>query len=163
MTACVAGHHNELYRSNGSAGHRGTEQAAQYGDPSQLRYEAYAIARQGVSFHRKTGFSSAYIGSANLSTLPYQKVSNERQRSATMNYHTSGAKSLVRSETYWQDDEFRPIATAHRSDCDERSIRAGSGVQANSTVILDLQPYRFERKFSTLHGQAESKQTRHSS
>jgi hypothetical protein len=51
----AAYHHYELHGSDGSAGHRRTEQAAEYRDSSQLRYQAYATARQGISVSSQYG------------------------------------------------------------------------------------------------------------
>ncbi len=103
--------HDQLYGCHRSQSGRGlmqlpkTEIRVSY-DTKRTRLHAKAYL-----FHRKTGFGSAYVGSANLSHAALSEGWNGPLRSVSMSCLTCGARSTGTFETYWQDEEFEKFDT----------------------------------------------------
>ena len=98
-------------------------------------------------FHRKTGFGSAYIGSANLSNAALSEGLEWTTKVSHYELPYLWSKVAGTFETYWQDDEFQP----YRDGSPERLRRAISHERAaasepDSTVMFDLRPYPFQEE-----------------
>ena len=99
-------------------------------------------------FERNTGFSTAYIGSSNLSN---PALSNGLEWNLKVSEYTS--KDVIVSfkktfETYWNDDEFKTFDPADKDNKRElkRSLDRKKKEDAGSYVFFDLRPYSHQRE-----------------
>lgn len=101
-------------------------------------------------FHRKTGFGSAYVGSANLSgaalTGGLEWTVKLTQRSQESLFARAGAHF----ETLWADNEFQrydPDNVEHRQALDAALGRESFGGESASIVrFFDLQPKTYQQE-----------------
>ncbi len=98
-------------------------------------------------FHRDTGFSSAYIGSANLSNAALSEGLEWTTKISHYELPYLWGKVAGTFETYWQDDEFSPY---QRDDSDRlrKAINRErvSTAEPESLVTFDLRPYPFQEE-----------------
>ncbi len=95
-------------------------------------------------FRRDTGFSTAYIGSSNLSASALLDGLEWNVRlSAVENPHVLD-RFAAAFESYWQDPEFEKYSHAERPRF-ERAVRRQTSDPAEQLVGLDLEPYPFQR------------------
>jgi len=96
-------------------------------------------------FRRDTAFSTAYIGSSNLSASALLDGLEWNVRlSAVENSHVLD-RFAAAFESYWQDPEFETYSHAERPRF-ERAIRRQTTDPADQLVGLDLEPYQFQRE-----------------
>jgi superfamily II DNA or RNA helicase/HKD family nuclease len=98
-------------------------------------------------FHRKTGFGSAYVGSANLSDAALSEGLEWTTKISHYELPYLWAKIVGTFETYWQDDEFQSF-NGDAPDRLRQAIaheRAGS-CEAGASVAFDLHPYPFQEE-----------------
>jgi superfamily II DNA or RNA helicase len=96
-------------------------------------------------FRRDTGFSTAYIGSSNLSASALLDGLEWNVRlSAVENPHVLD-RFAAAFESYWQDPEFETYSHVERPRF-ERAVRRQTSDPAEQLVGLDLEPYPFQRE-----------------
>ncbi len=98
-------------------------------------------------FHRKTGFGSAYVGSANLSQAALSEGLEWTTKISQYELPYLWSKVTGTFETYWQDDEFEKFDehTSHRLRSAVQAERSpGSGLIAN--INFDLRPFPFQEE-----------------
>lgn len=98
-------------------------------------------------FHRATGFSSAYIGSSNLS---HAALTDGLEWNVKISEYESPhlwQRVTATFETYWEDAEFAPYQAVDRARLQAalEQERAGPGNQ-EATVLFDLRPYAFQQE-----------------
>ena len=98
-------------------------------------------------FHRKTGFGSAYVGSANLSNPALSDGLEWTTKLSQYELPYLWEKVTGTFETYWQDDEFQAfdqeaIPRLRRAIQTERSVASEPGV----TLNFDLRPFPFQEE-----------------
>lgn len=98
-------------------------------------------------FHRKTGFGSAYVGSANLSNAALSDGLEWTTKISQYELPYLWEKVTGTFETYWQDDEFQAfdeqsIPRLRQAIHSERNIPLNSG----SAVNFDLRPFPFQEE-----------------
>lgn len=118
-----------------------TEVKVSYDDKrTRLHAKAYA-------FKRETGFSTAYIGSSNLSNpalsqgLEWNLKVSEYTSPDVMN------KFGLTFETYWNDSEFKtfdPNNEDHKNELRE-SLKSKGQIES-ADVFFDLKPYAFQKE-----------------
>jgi len=97
-------------------------------------------------FKRNTGFSTAYIGSSNLSN---PALSNGLEWNLKVSEYSS--KDVVDSfkktfETYWNDEEFRTFSPTDEENRKELKESLNLKAKAdNSYVFFDLSPYSHQK------------------
>ena len=97
-------------------------------------------------FHRETGFSTAYVGSSNLSNiaissgLEWNVKITEKDLPETMN------KVNATFESYWNSDDFESYSHDQKSKL-ESAIRSEkqSGRERNGRFIADIHPYAYQQ------------------
>ncbi len=97
-------------------------------------------------FHRKTGFSVAYVGSANISKAALSdglewvvKISEHEQPHLWQ-------KTAATFETHWHDPQFEPYFESD-SDRLRRALRAERTKEDDQVgVFFDLQPYPYQHQ-----------------
>ncbi len=98
-------------------------------------------------FKRKTGFSTAYIGSSNLSN---PALSNGLEWNVKISEYTS--KDVIHSfkktfESYWNDEEF--ITFEPENEENKKELKESlnlKGKDEGSYVFFDLKPYSHQRE-----------------
>lgn len=98
-------------------------------------------------FHRETGFSSAYVGSANLSNAALSEGLEWTTKISHYELPYLWGKIAATFESYWADDEFQVFAgdaSARFQEAirRERDHSTGTGVSAT----FDLRPYPFQEE-----------------
>lgn len=98
-------------------------------------------------FHRNTGFSSAYVGSANLSNAALSEGLEWTTKISQYELPYLWEKLTGTFETYWQDDEFQAfneqaIPRLREAIRVERYVPLSSGASFN----FDLRPFPFQEE-----------------
>ncbi len=98
-------------------------------------------------FHRDTGFSSAYVGSANLSKAALSEGLEWTTKISHFELPYLWDKIAGTFETYWEDDDFQPYI----GDAPERlreAIRRERASLGDSEVAIafDIHPYPFQEE-----------------
>ena len=98
-------------------------------------------------FERNTGFSTAYIGSSNLSN---PALSNGLEWNLKVSEYTS--KDVIDSfkktfETYWNDEEFTTFEPSDEEN--KKELKKSLSIKAkdeNSYIFFDLKPYSHQKE-----------------
>ncbi|TWT80453.1 type I restriction enzyme EcoKI subunit R [Planctomycetes bacterium CA13] len=98
-------------------------------------------------FHRKTGFSSAYVGSANLSNAALSEGLEWTTKISQYELPYLWDKVTGTFETYWQDDEFQAfdiesLPRLRQAISTERKAGTDTGLAIN----FDLRPFPFQEE-----------------
>src|SRR5690606_13072958 len=100
-------------------------------------------------FHRRSGFGSAYVGSANLSGaalmggLEWTMKFTERGQSALFD------RAKAHFDTLWLDDEFTPFKPddpESRTALSEALLREGGYGSVGVTTFFDIHPKPYQRE-----------------
>jgi superfamily II DNA or RNA helicase len=107
---------------------------------TRLHAKAYLI-------HRRTGFGSAYVGSANLSHAALSEGLEWTTKLSQYELPYLWAKLNATFETYWRDDEFERYSEATRHKLreaigHERRTSGSEGV----AITFDLRPWPFQEE-----------------
>ncbi len=98
-------------------------------------------------FERNTGFSTAYIGSSNISN---PALSKGLEWSLKVSEYTSkdAVDSIIKTfETYWNDDEFRTFIPDNVEDNKElKDALAKKDKEDSQYVFFDLKPYSHQKE-----------------
>jgi superfamily II DNA or RNA helicase len=95
-------------------------------------------------FERRTGFSAAYIGSANLSRPALTEGLEWTVKVTEYADRPIWEKVLATFETYWQDAEFEPFEEDRlRLALDKES---GHGAAGPALPVFELRPYQFQEE-----------------
>ena len=104
---------------------------------------------KAYSFHRETGFSTAYVGSANLSQAAFTDGLEWTVKISQYEQPYQWQKIIGTFDTYWNDSEFETF----RADDEVRLKQALSSERNsytdNETFVLpnfDLKPYDFQKE-----------------
>ncbi len=100
---------------------------------------------KAYTFHRATGFGSAYVGSANLSQAAMTDGLEWTVKISQYETPHLWQKITATFDTYWNDAEFVPYGEEDRSRLqaalqEERTSSAGDA----SPYVFDLRPYGFQ-------------------
>ncbi|MEX2672878.1 MAG: DUF3427 domain-containing protein [Phycisphaeraceae bacterium] len=108
---------------------------------TRLHAKAYMV-------HRETGFGSAYVGSANLSHAALSEGLEWTSKVSQYELPHLWQKITATFETYWNDDEFEPLADAGRPKLRQaiQRERMSGDREAGSAVHFDLHPYPYQEE-----------------
>lgn len=96
-------------------------------------------------FHRDTGYSTAYIGSSNMSSAALQDGLEWNVRISRAENPRILTKFQGAFEAYWQDGEFENYTPGQDKEKFLKASRAeASGETASLPFTLDVQPYPFQ-------------------
>lgn len=98
-------------------------------------------------FHRRTGFGSAYVGSANLSNAALSEGLEWTTKLSQYELPYLWEKIAGTFESYWQDDEFQPfdenaIPRLRQAIQQERK----TGIASGNSFSFDLRPFPFQEE-----------------
>jgi len=118
---------------------RNTEIRVSY-DTKRTRLHAKAYL-----FHRRSGFGSAYVGSANLSNAALSEGLEWTTKISHYELPYLWSKVAGTFDTYWADDEFQ-IFTGDSPDRLREAIRHERHVasEPDGAVVFDLRPFPFQ-------------------
>lgn len=99
-------------------------------------------------FHRATGFSTAYIGSSNLSAAAQLDGLEWNVRVSSIDAARIVRKFAATFDTYWEDTEFVPYGAAEeeRRQFDRALKCEQSAESSESLALLDIRPYPFQQE-----------------
>ena len=113
-------------------------------------------------FHRNTGFSSAYVGSANLSNAALSEGLEWTTKISQYELPYLWDKVTGTFETYWQDDEFQAF-DEHAVDRLRQAIQRERHVASDSrsTINFDLRPFPFQEEILDIIAAERQVQDKH--
>jgi HKD family nuclease len=98
-------------------------------------------------FHRETGFGSAYVGSANLSSAALSEGLEWTTKLSQYELPYLWQKLVGTFETYWQDEEFEEFNAESTPRLVAAIGRERSGAEVNAGLVnLDVRPYPFQEE-----------------
>ncbi len=107
-------------------------------DRTRLHAKAY-------HFHRRTGFSTAYIGSANMSQAAMTSGLEWNLKVTAQDLPHIVEKFVAEFETYWNSREFMPFNAAEPEALREAIRHARTGA-AIAPVFFDIRPHAFQER-----------------
>lgn len=114
-------------------------------------------------FKRSTGFSTAYIGSANLSQAAVTSGLEWNLKITAQDMDHILRKFVVEFETYWNSQEFVPFDSDNPEPLRVAIDRARNDAQPHPTVFFDLRPHPFQERIlealdreRNLHGRSRN-------
>ena len=113
-------------------------------------------------FHRNTGFSSAYVGSANLSNAALSEGLEWTTKISQYELPYLWDKVTGTFETYWQDDEFQRYdeqSEFRLRDAIQRERQASSS--SAPAIHFDLRPFPFQEEILDLIAAEREVQNKH--
>ena len=98
-------------------------------------------------FHRKTGFTTAYVGSSNLSYAALTEGLEWNIKATTKDLPDTIAKIVATFESYWLNETFEPYDDRSEERL-YRSLRHEKGEQPSGETrfLLDVRPYNFQKE-----------------
>ncbi len=107
--------------------------------------EKTRLHAKAYHFHRKTGYSTAYIGSANMSQAAMTRGLEWNLKITTQDLPHILEKFEAEFETYWNSREFVPFNAAEPQALREaiRHARTGSSL---APVFFDIRPHPFQER-----------------
>lgn len=113
-------------------------------------------------FHRNTGFSSAYVGSANLSNAALSEGLEWTTKISQYELPYLWDKVTGTFETYWQDDEFqvfdeKAVPRLRQAIQRERQVATDTGTAIN----FDLRPFPFQEEILDIIAAEREVQNKH--
>lgn len=97
-------------------------------------------------FHRETGFSTAYVGSSNLSNAALSSGLEWNVKLTAKDLPETFRKIEATFEGYWNDYEFTPYEDAERPQL-VRALRAERYESGNNSAFtFDIVPYGFQKE-----------------
>lgn len=113
-------------------------------------------------FHRETGFSSAYIGSANLSNAALSEGLEWTTKISQYELPYLWEKVTGTFNTYWQDEEFQKYSESSQQrlqDAIQRERQASSSV--SPAIQFDLRPFPFQEEILDVIAAEREVQNKH--
>jgi len=95
-------------------------------------------------FHRQTGFSTAYVGSSNLSRSALLDGVEWNVRLSEVATPELITKFQATFDSYWNDPEFEPYNPERDAERFDRAISAPAGDQNDFVPSLDIRPYAYQ-------------------
>ncbi len=108
--------------------------------------ERTRLHAKAYHFKRKTGFSTAYIGSANMSNAAITSGLEWNLKVTAEDMGHILEKFSIEFETYWNSREFIPFDPEKPFSFRQAIERARNPQHAGSTVFFDLQPHPFQER-----------------
>lgn len=131
----------------GSTERRAIERLVELGAEVKVSYQTDNTRLHAKSwlFHRETGFSTAFIGSSNLSTAAMTEGVEWNVRLSQIDAPSILAKFAATFDSYWADVDFETYDATHRDRFD-RAV-AGARNDASAPITLfDIQPWPHQRE-----------------
>lgn len=98
-------------------------------------------------FHRDTGFSTAYIGSSNISSMAISSGLEWNVKITSSDLPDTMNKVKVTFESYWNSKEFE-LYTSDQKDRLKEAINEekSAGEETHSSIMFDIRPFPFQQE-----------------
>lgn len=126
-----------------------------------LDKERTRLHAKAYLFKRNTGFSTAYIGSSNLSNPALTSGLEWNLKVTEKDSFDIIRKFLATFEGYWNDEEFKSLATTEKENwlLLRQSLMKEQILESNVQYFLDIRPYHYQQEIldeleveRTVHG-----------
>jgi len=97
-------------------------------------------------FYRKTGFSTAYVGSANLSRAAMTEGLEWVVKISEAEAPHLWEKLIATFDSYWHDPEFPEYSEAERPQLVSALAAERGPPGTESTIVFELSPHEFQRE-----------------
>jgi superfamily II DNA or RNA helicase len=99
-------------------------------------------------FNRETGFSTAYIGSSNLSNPALTAGLEWNMKVTEKDSFDIIRKFEATFESYWNDSEFKPFNHNDQLDREQLTLALSKkkAEESNLSVLFDIQPYHYQKE-----------------
>lgn len=130
----------------GSTERRALEHLVHLGAQVKVSYDTQMTRLHAKAwlFHRKTGFSTAYIGSSNLSR---SAMVDGREWNVRLSQADAGPvleKFAANFESYWADPTFETYEPERDRDRFDRAVQSSVSSEPIPFLDLDLEPFPFQ-------------------
>jgi superfamily II DNA or RNA helicase/HKD family nuclease len=145
----------------GSTERRALDHLVQLGAQVKVSYDTQMTRLHAKAwlFHRNTGFSTAYIGSSNLSRSAMVDGREWNVRLSQADAAPVLEKFAANFESYWADPTFETYEPERDRERFDRAVQASASSDPIPFLNLDLEPFPFQREIlqkleveRTLHG-----------
>jgi superfamily II DNA or RNA helicase/HKD family nuclease len=132
----------------GSTERRALDWLASIGADVRVSYDTKTTRLHAKAwlFERLTGFSTAFIGSSNLTHSAMLDGVEWNVRLAQASTADLIEKFKGAFESYWADPDYEPYDPHRDADRFDRAVRATSTPEPSFVYHFDLQPYPFQRE-----------------
>lgn len=135
----------------GSTERAALEQLASLGAKIRVSYDLTTtrLHAKGWAFHRQSGFSTAYVGSSNLTHSAQVTGAEWNVRASAARNPDVIAKFRAVFESYWASGDYRPYVA---SEFDEEQARAGRSDSGPRVILspIELRPLPFQDRLLEL-------------
>ncbi|KKK39209.1 helicase [Mesobacillus campisalis] len=99
-------------------------------------------------FKRETGFSTAYIGSSNLSNPALTAGLEWNMKVTEKDSFDIIRKFEATFESYWNDSEFKPFDHNDQLDREQLTLALSKkkAEESNLSILFDIQPYHYQKE-----------------
>ena len=135
--------------ANRSQGRSRAGGSSQYGGPDFLQCQGNASSCQGLSFYRSSGFSSAYVGSSNLSHAAIADGLEWNMKITQQDMPLVMEKIHTTFDTYWHSDEFQDFSEKDRPHLEDAiDAERGRGKKEGSALsyAFRIRPYPYQEQ-----------------
>jgi superfamily II DNA or RNA helicase/HKD family nuclease len=132
----------------GSTERRALDWLASIGADVKVSYDTRTTRLHAKAwlFERLTGFSTAFIGSSNLTHSALLDGVEWNVRLAQASTPELIEKFKAAFESYWADPDYEPYDPARDADRFDRAVRATAVSEPSPILHFDLQPWPFQRE-----------------
>ena len=111
-------------------------------------------------FYRNTGFSTAYIGSSNLSNAALSSGLEWNVKITAKELPDTMDKMLATFDAYWNSQDFEPYSSKQR-DRLARALNSERYFQNNEDrpYFFDIEPYEFQRNLDRLDAERQIRES----
>lgn len=135
----------------GSTERRALDQLAELGADLRISYDLTTTRLHAKAwlFHRRTGFSTAYVGSSNLTHSAQVTGLEWNVRASSARNPDVVDKFSAVFDSYWQNGDFVPYEPAQ---FDEETRRAGGADRGPQVILspIELRPWPFQERLLEL-------------
>lgn len=135
----------------GATERRAVDKLMEIGAEIRISYDIHRspLHAKAWIFHRDSGYSTAYIGSSNLSARALTEGLEWNVRASSIDTREILSKAIATFEGYWASPDFRPYSAEERERLTRALVcaRAGDGRNDEAEVVyFDLKPYTFQEE-----------------
>jgi len=132
----------------GATERRAIDELTKMGAEVKVSYESKStrLHAKAWSFHRNTGFSTAYVGSSNLSHSALHEGLEWNVRLSRVDASSLLEKFKATFETYWADPYFELYDPAKDAPRFDRSVESDRPAGEIDFSFFDIRPYGFQQQ-----------------
>jgi superfamily II DNA or RNA helicase/HKD family nuclease len=132
----------------GSTERRAIERLIELGAEVKVSYQTDNTRLHAKSwlFHRDSGFSTAFIGSSNLSTAAMTEGVEWNVRLSEVDAPSIVHKFSATFESYWADPDFETYDPATHRERFDRAVAGARDAAPSPIALFDIQPWPYQRE-----------------